>query len=134
MEVLLGEGVLTWPRYERITDRYGSVGLIKTWETFFSPNIEDIVEFLDPPIGEFGQLIAEILEARRSPGVGDIARSIPTAIPDIGERIILGEGTLFIENAHIGVKPSEKREVDWLSPKALYRVHAQTVRLFFIKP
>lgn len=141
METILGEGVLTWPRWERITDRYGSIGLIRTWGAFSSLKAEDIVTFSNIPEGRLGQLLAEVLATRQSPGIGDLSRGFDPQTPNIGERILLGEGILFVEHVHddhlnverthLGVKPVDDREVDWLFPQALYRVHAQTVKLLF---
>lgn len=128
--VILGTGMLTWSRYERIGDRYGTVSLM------VSPVRDDFASFTDtPPDGTVGTLAAEILETRQSAHIGDFARGIGPSTPTAGEIITLGSGALFREDEdgmpQIGLRPADGRETDWLDPRALYRCHSQTVRLIF---
>lgn len=133
-EIQIGTGVLGWERHERVTDRYGSVCLMNgtTW-TAKGKNLR----INEKRIGQRGQLIAEVLETRQSTHLGDWFHGIGPSTPGLGERIVLGEGTLFtqygkdVEGTCVGVKPLDGRREFWLSPKALYRANNQTVRLLF---
>jgi hypothetical protein len=134
--VELGTGVLTWPRDERVSDRYGTVMLTTdpgTWDT----EPAGYVNPTDPPIGQRGTLVAEVIATRASDHIGDIFRGFSPETPDVGERIELGSGTFFTEPTDfgavlMGLSPDDARKSDWLDPKALYRAHNQTVRLVFV--
>jgi hypothetical protein len=123
--IKLGEGVLNWHRFERQTDRYGSVHL--------DGHTDESVSMAAAPVGTRGDLVATILKTRHSGHIGDLFRGIGPSTPTVGEEITLGTGTLFVETSDsldsIGVKPDDDREYDWLNPEALYRCHNQTVRL-----
>jgi len=131
MTIILGDGVLTWSRYERIGDRYGSVYLLA------DPDSEDKIAWSsDLPLGTKGKLSAVILESRTSQHIGDFFRGFFPERPEVGEIITLGSGNLHIfdddtGDGGIGVIPCESRKHDLLNPKALYRCHEQTVRLEF---
>lgn len=122
---VLGEGRLNWRPSERVSDRYGSVGL---WERG-----KEVGEFLPiaPVVEGRGRLVAEVLEARQSSHMGDFFRGFFPETPEVGERIVLGEGLVFFEEGHVGLYPEDERESDWLDPKMLYRTHDQDVRLIF---
>ena len=131
-ETVLGTGVLNWSKGERQTDRYGTVKL------FVSPDQRDdnLVNLLRNVEGQSGRLIAYVRESRDSYHVGDLHRGIGPVRPRVGERIVLGEGTLFFEPSDVGavgLRPSDGRDTDWLDPRALYRAHHQTVDLIFQK-
>lgn len=83
------EARLWWPRFERRTDRYGTV-FLRT-----GPDAEDYVSFENAPVGQPGRLVAVVVETRRSGHCGDIARSLAPVTPSVGEEITLGAGTLF---------------------------------------
>jgi hypothetical protein len=125
----LGEGVLNWSRYERIGDRYGAIHLSD------SPDSEAYATWDDAPAGTLGTLVAHILQTRQSRHIGDFFRGIGPSVPEPGEEITLGRGTLFTQVDGgvpvIGVEPEDGRETDWMDPRALYRCHEQTVRLEF---
>ena len=76
-----------------------------------------------------------MLEARKSEHVGDLFRGFFPETPEVGEEIILGEGSVFYmqedDRIYIGLKPNDGRKKDWLDPKKLYRAHAQYVELYF---
>ena len=164
MQITLGTGVLTWNKEERITNRYGTVYLMAEGNDSYTTN--DAPSLVDEKAatqfsGRYGKLVAEVVIARKSTHVGDHARSIYPETPNLGERILLGEGHLFTEPAYdgglcVGLRPAEAkassdtdasifadesagylqvkmpgRAKDWLNPKALYRAHEQTVRLVF---
>lgn len=122
----LGTGRLNWHRGERITDRYGSVGL---W-----PETGEQTLALDEACaGVRGRLVAVVIEARRSTHIGDLFRGLGPGDAKVGDRIELGIGTVFFESnddcRYVGLRPDDGREHDWLDPEALYRAHSQTVEL-----
>lgn len=130
----LGIGRLSWPRGERVSDRYGVVLLMADGDSFAEPS-----QYIRPahrPVGQRGTLVAEALETRESTHIGDLFRGLFPETPAVGERIILGSGTFFTEDTDwgallMGLSPDDGRHSDWLDPKALYRAHEQTVRLTF---
>ena len=127
--IVLGEGVLTWPSVERNTDRYGFVSL---WEEPREGS-DNVPLSLAGANGQNGLLVAEILETRESPHMGDTFRHIFPERPATGEIIELGSGVCNVGDDHtVGVEPEEHREIDWMNPAALYRCHFQTVRLLFV--
>jgi hypothetical protein len=131
---VLGEGILTWPRGERVSDRYGLVMLMKDGDSWTSPTgYIGLDRSID---GARGTLTAEVLETRQSTHIGDLFRGLFPVTPEVGERITLGTGTVFFDRGddhedEIGLRPDDGRDSDWLDPKALYRAHEQTVRLTF---
>ena len=132
--MIIGEGVLTWPRGERISDRYGLVMLMENGDSWKPPT--GYIKLDRSTDGAHGTLTAEVLETRQSTHVGDLFRGLFPETPEVGERIMLGSGTVFFDRGddredEIGLLPDDDREVDWLDPKALYRAHEQTVRLMF---
>jgi hypothetical protein len=136
---VIGEGVLTWHPRERISDRYGTVFLMTGGDSQHEPGgyvpVPD-----DAPVGLPGRLVAEVQATRQSTHVGDLFRGLRPETPEVGERIVLGEGRLFcqtvdreegIEAVGCTPEPEDPRDSDWLDPRALYRAHEQTVRLVF---
>ncbi|WP_246370320.1 phosphoadenosine phosphosulfate reductase domain-containing protein [Amycolatopsis echigonensis] len=128
--VELGQGQLWWPRFERQTDRYGTIFLCT------GPDGADYVTFESAPVGSHGWLVAVVLETRPSVHCGDLARGLAPTVPAVGEEITLGSGTVFTEPdpdtgllTAVGLIPDDGRDEDWLDPRALYRCHNQTVRL-----
>ena len=127
--LLLGEGVLFWSSVERQTDRYGFVYL----STTPTENAERVPLFVADSAGEYGLLVAEIVESRQSPHMGDTFRHIFPERPELGEIIELGNGVCRVGDDHtVGIEPEDDRAIDWMNPAALYRCHCQTVRLFFV--
>jgi hypothetical protein len=134
MTIELGTGRLSWPRFERIGDRYGTVMLMADGDSFTEPS-----RYIWPsngPVGQRGTLVAEVLETRDSTHIGDLFRGFFPETPEVGERIVLGEGTFFTEETDfgallLGLRPDDGRDSDWLDPPKLYRAHEQTVRLTF---
>lgn len=132
--IVLGEGRLSWPPRERVSDRYGCVMLMRDGES-----LTDTSGYLmiDRAIArQHGTLVAEVLETRQSTHIGDLFRGFFPQTPAVGERIVLGTGRAFVERAEwgadlVGLEPDDGRTSDWLDPKALYRCHEQTVRLTF---
>ncbi|HEY9296449.1 MAG TPA: hypothetical protein VIQ31_08760, partial [Phormidium sp.] len=62
---LLGGGELSWNVDERRSDRYGSVGL------FSGDNTKRLEKALELQ-GTYGQLVAEVVETRKSTHIGDL--------------------------------------------------------------
>lgn len=132
----LGIGVLSWTGAERRSDRYGTVMLMTDPGTLMTEP-RGYINPLESPVGQRGSIIAEVIETRDSDHIGDLFRGLFPETPEVGERIELGSGTFFIEPTSfgavlMGLRPDEPRDSDWLNPRALYRVHVQTVRLLFV--
>ena len=121
----LGTGVLDWEREERISDRYGVIKL------FDQPGEGKRPIRLRHLTEAHGRLVAVVREARDSPHIGDLFHRIFPSKPEVGEQITLGEGTLFFDADGVGLMPDDGRETLWLDIRSLYRVHNQTVTLFF---
>lgn len=119
---LLATGHFTWDAIERRSDRYGSVRLSddKDQNVLLNPSL-DVLE------GERGRLVAEVLIPVRSPHVGDIARGLVPSTPEIGEIVILGEGSLFIE--HRGRDFHEKCELERKDEKMLQALEQAFARM-----
>jgi hypothetical protein len=165
-ETLLATGELSWPRGERVTDRYGAVTiqlnpsgitpenaderLIANEMNESAGAADEYADFADAPAGKIGTLVAEVVEARESYHIGDLFHGFGPAKPEVGERVELGRGRLFVEEAFkeagltrlmVGLEPVEAARSYrgralgtfefWLDPERLYRCHAQTVRLYF---
>jgi len=70
---LIGTGILNWPSTERVSDRYGIVALWPRDDAYGEAPLPMDIHPLD---GFRGQLIAKVLEARKSTHVGDLFREI----------------------------------------------------------
>ncbi len=120
--VWIGDGVFTWPRYERITGRYGLMGVT---DLIGSPIG---LPGLQPP-GSLGRLEVEIVDTRPSP-----FQSPP--IPKAGDRFEFGPGYFFTGCSDgitwFGLQPVEPREENWLDPKKLNQCHGQVVRVYWL--
>jgi len=130
--LVLGTGQLNWNRRERVTNRYGAVGLYNDahWQAG-----EDSTPLRGRGrAGEFGQLRAIVLEIRDADHVGDLTYGWHVGGAQVGDVIVLGEGILFFEDdlgPKVGVRPRGDSQELWLDGPALYRCHSQTVRLEF---
>ena len=136
--ISLGRGRLTWTPRERRSDRYGAVFLIPEGHDSFTPGpSQSMVEATPMVLDFYGELIALVRETRESTHIGDIFRGVFPTTPEVGESIVLGEGTLFYEELPlgcgmaVGLKPRDRRQDLWLDINALYRAHEQSVELFF---
>lgn len=135
---ILGTGILTWPRNERRTDRYGYVHLIARGQTSLTDDSDNLldVNVARKASGRTGTIIAHVLEVRTSTHIGDLFRKIYPTQPELNEDIVLGTGILDLETNKacgpiVGLRPILMRDFDWLSPKQLYRAHEQFVELRF---
>jgi hypothetical protein len=118
--------MLTWAAEERQTDRYGFLYLYKA-----KGHQEEVLPLNPSPSGRSGRLIAHVLETRDSTHVGDVFLKIEPITPQVGERIVLGEGRLVVHEGLVGIKPADGREIFHCDPRTLYRAHSQTVELIF---
>ena len=125
MAMCLGTGILNWDRHERVSDRYGTVKLLEALDSSVAIQLKSVKE------GTKGTLYAIVKETRQSQHIGDLFRGIFPETPNLGERIVLGHGLLFYDEESVGLEPEDGRDNDWLDPHKLYRVHEQTVDLFF---
>lgn len=132
-DLVIGEGILTWNRGERISDRYGTIYLMAGGGNSLVGEDEVHRPVLRTPDGEpLGHLVAEVVATRESTHIGDLFRGIFPSTPTVGDLISLGTGRLFREEYSVGLRPEEARDSDWLDPCALYRCHEQTVKLWFV--
>jgi hypothetical protein len=122
----IGTGVLDWDRKERISDRYGSVMLLDRPQSYQKP-----LGLCLSNEGKHGRLLAMVREIRESAHIGDLFHGVYPSKPDVGDIILLGEGTLFFSADRVGLLPDDNRSSLRLDIYGLYRVHNQTVTLFF---
>lgn len=135
--VLLGEGVLTWGRSERVSDRYGFVYLIGEGGNSMTENHVRIPLKGALRISGEGRLLCEIIATRESTHIGDLFHGVFPATPEVGELILLGEGTASRDRTEegddtIGLVPEDGRAYFWLDIRALYDCHEQSVKLWFV--
>lgn len=132
MSTMIGRGWLSWPRVERVCDRYGTVMVLAADKATPAPLVHDI--------SGVGTLTATVVAHGLSEHIGDIFRGFAPprgseVVPDLGSHHILGAGSLFYEQADgaetVGVAPADGRETDWLDPATLYLLHEQEVILTF---
>lgn len=122
----IGTGVLNWDREERISDRYGLVMLLDEPGSCKRP-----LRLFRSNEGKHGRLLAVVRDTRDSTHVGDLVHGVYPSKPSIDDVFVLGEGRLFFRDDQVGVLPDDNRKTFWLDIDALYRVHEQTVTLFF---
>lgn len=136
--ILLGQGSLSWPRMERVSDRYGYISLYdsNSQEEKIANGAYLNVEKIKALSPKIGQLVVQIIETRQSTHIGDLFRGFAPVKPEENEEILLGKGKLsyLVQDGidTVGLIPSDERRIDWLDPKMLYRSHEQTVMLYFI--
>jgi hypothetical protein len=126
----IGTGVLSWNKYERVFDRYGTLKL------FTDVNEEDTVDLCRELAGKNGHLMARVKITRDSYHIGDLSHGVFPVTPNVNDVILLGTGTLFFEidedgGENVGVIPLNSNSNQWMNIYSLYRVHYQTVTLFF---
>lgn len=136
IRVLIGTGILTWSAHERRSDRYGYVNLLKYGDSL-SPHKYIVIKHQND--GQHGKLIAVVRQTRESTHIGDLFHGIFPRTPEVGQEIILGEGTMsYIDDTDedqkftkIGLIPDDGRNTQWFDMRALYDCHEQTVDLYF---
>jgi hypothetical protein len=134
MKILIGTGVLTWNKSERVTDRYGTVALVPDGVTSLTGGGG---YFPIAPVSGRGRLFVVVLESRTSTHIGDLFRGIFPSRTAAGSRLLLNRdvGSVFLESERgemsIGIRPDDpQRWADWLDPRQLYRVHEHLVELW----
>lgn len=141
-EIVLGTGVLSWDRHERVNDRYGGVMLMadapaRPLASLMMEPDPPATDFADAPVGQVGTLVAVVEDCRPSHHIGDLYRGFsPRPRAKTGARLVLGHGTLGREEAdgyvQVTLRPRERRTKDWLNPRHLYALHESLVRLLFV--
>lgn len=132
---VLGVGQLNWPRRERVSDRYGVVGLYNDahWQAGCKAHMLRVSTLA----GRVGTLRAVVLETREADHIGDLTHGWHPGGAQVGDVIELGTGkliTAFYEGGHyVGIEPLDGRTTQWLDGPALYKCHSQTVRLEFVQ-
>ncbi len=122
----LGTGVLDWEREERVSDRYGTVELLDGIGEDRTPvRLARVREHLH------GSLVAIVKDIRAVGHIGDFFHRIKPSVPNVGDRFVLGTGGIFFDECGVGIRPDDGRATLWLDILALYRVHNQTVTLYF---
>jgi len=121
----LGTGVLVWDGAERRSDRYGTVCLVASLSS------KGKVRLVQAKEGARGHLVAIVKETRQSRHIGDLSHGVFPKTPEVGQKITLGEGTMFFEGESVGLRPDDSRSTQWLDMRALYNAHDQTVTLYF---
>ena len=130
-ELLIGEGILDWNRFERVSDRYGAIGLRKS--------VTDDRQVKLTKYDGFGILHVKIIETRETAHIGDFFRGVSPTVPKMEEKFVLGRGNIFYytkvydgdEYDYVGVKPDDTSKSDWLNIDKLYHCHNQTVKAYF---
>jgi hypothetical protein len=136
-KILIAKGALTWNAPERRSDRYGTVYVhdLNSEEKKINSGSIMLNEIIKSLVNKKGTLLCEVLETRQSTHIGDLFHGVFPVTPAVGETVILGEGTLFTEEQFnsfvVGLKPADGRTELWLDINKLYRVHEQTVNLYF---
>lgn len=136
--ILIGHGSLSWPRIERVTDRYGYIGLYDSdsQERPISDGAALDLSKITSLLNKTGRLIVKVCETRTSTHIGDLFRGFRPITPEKDEEIELGNGKLshLVQDGvdTVGLIPEDGRGEDWLNPERLYRAHEQTVNLYFI--
>jgi hypothetical protein len=144
MTTLVGKGVFTWNKRERVSNRYGSFNLSfesyngeKTkldLDSFGILNPEYIKFLIDKKI----KIICKVIETRKSGHIGDIFLGIFPSTPELNE-VIEFEGIFDsavdsdMDSLSFILKPEDNRRELWLDPLKLYRLHDQTVEVYMEK-
>lgn len=141
MKTLIGIGMLTWCAGERRADTYSRVWLMPegtgNFEHMISNRVDDDVA--KTLVGKTGKLIANVIKTRESHHIGDMFHGIFPETPEVGEEVVLGEGVFEANNTYniftVGVRgePIDPDEEWVMDPRKLYRVHDQTVELYFVE-
>ena len=130
MTHVIGKGRLTWDRSERISNRYGAVYLMVDGDSLSLAPINIPFEIA----GRHVHLIAKVLETRQSTHIGDLFHGVVPRTPKVGDVISLGDGLITLGKncegaATVVLVPVPMREHFWMSIRALYDAHEQTVEL-----
>lgn len=135
MRTKIGYGIFMWMSPERRSGRYGYVFMADSDfnRTTTVEATQDTVKY-SFFLGKKVRLIAKVLETRKSGHDGDLFLEIKPSTPMVGEEIELGVGifsqTYSLNETQLGLEPNDGREINWIDPRILYRLHDQTVELY----
>ena len=131
----LGHGIFSWSGDERRSDRYGSFILLDApygKAACLVPTYNlDLAQKLE---GKRVRIVVKVIEPRMSGHAGDLFLGIFPSTPEAGEMVVLGVGIFSVQpdgqdeqiNSTV-LAPGDGREVFWIDPRKLYRLHDQTV-------
>lgn len=150
MSEVIGQGVFSWERTERVTKRYGSFGVTPSGNNprnRSETNFLNVSALLDLEFHRV-KITAKVIGLGESEHLGDLYVVDPTtgqpikpSTPKLNEEFVLGVGVLrlmptdqdFTGKFFIGIQPENMREMFWMDPRTLYQLHEQTVQLFVEK-
>ncbi len=119
----LATGLLMWNRYERVMNRYGFVYLMKDMKG-------GVVRMRGHELeGTVGELWATVQELRMTPLYEILPRQRRAVL---GNKYLLGRGTLVFDRNEVGLEPIDGREEVWLNESILFKLKEQTVQLTFV--
>jgi hypothetical protein len=129
----IGYGIFMWMSDERVSGRYGSFFLAPS--TFDEKvNVQAEMELHGPFVGKRVKITVKVIESRQSGHAGDHFLHIKPSMPNVGEEITLGIGVLSTINRYFQLEyvlePETSREINYIDPRVLYRLHDQTVEVF----
>ena len=137
MRVRIAYGIFGWEGGERRSRRYGAIHFDASLvdESDAIVKVYHNKKALKQLRGKRVRLIGKVLDTRESGHVGDLKHGIRPSTPEKDEEIDLGVGTLDIEPGYdetpdVVLRPNDGRQVFWIDPRKLYRLHEQTVDLF----
>lgn len=131
----IGFGIFTWDGRERRTDRYGAVMLAsENYDRTARCSASADQQALQRMTGQRVRLWARVRESRESGHVGDLFLNIFPSRPEVNEEVVLGVGILrtlpsSYSVLHVALEPRDGRQIFWIDPHKLYRLHDQTVEL-----
>ena len=85
---------------------------------------------LDWPANPHGRVVAVAQSERAVFHLGDLAHGVSHRTPVVGERIVLGTGTIYRIEGGIGITPDHGRATLCFSIKALYTALRQDVDIY----
>lgn len=135
--IKVASGIFTWDAVERRSNRYGSFVLTDTnFNKDASASVTYDLAALRSLEHKRVHVVCKVITARKSGHLGDGFLKIVPSQPEVGEEIDLGVGVLhmepgFTDSEHtLKLHPGDAREVFWMDPRKLYRLHDQTVEVF----
>jgi hypothetical protein len=143
-ETLIGIGIFTWNKKERVSNRYGSFFLsFESYEgektkldldSFGILNLDLIKDLTNKKV----KVTCKVVETRKSSHIGDLFLKIFPTTPELNELvefdgILNSEIDQDMDSLCFILKPEDNRKELWIDPKKLYRLHDQTVEVYMEK-
>lgn len=133
----IGHGIISWDGYERRSRRYGSLYLdSKNVDENTSAEVSIDLDALAALKGQRVCITCTIVADRESGHAGDCALGISPVRPQRGDIIEVGVGILDLApcpwsagGMAIMLRPTDGRTELWIDPRALYKLHDQTVEV-----